>query len=318
MRDSRVNYIVVGTFTLLVLIGFLMSLAVLTGRTGAIDSYFTVFENIGGISTETQVLFQGDPVGQVEDIGPIRQDGRLKYQVELRVRRYWQIPEDSVVFLTTGLLAAVNVNIQGGTSQVVLQPGAEITSHEPADLFVALTHAAGDVTDLLDNTIKPLLKRIGDAVGIISQQIESVLSDDDVESVHQTLTNLEAASGDTTRLIAELRTTRQSFDLILANVNTASRDAAALIAELRTTRERVDIVLMKVETMIDENEENVDQSLADLRYSLDAIARHIDALSRNLEGTTRNMSEFSREIRHNPALLLRGKSPPDDADGAAP
>jgi len=39
------------------------------------------------------------------------------------------------------------------------------------------------------------------------------------------------------------------------------------------------------------------------------VSRNIDSITYNLEGTSRNMSEFSREIRENPGLLLGGNKP---------
>jgi phospholipid/cholesterol/gamma-HCH transport system substrate-binding protein len=38
----------------------------------------------------------------------------------------------------------------------------------------------------------------------------------------------------------------------------------------------------------------------------------MDSISANLETTTRNMSEFSRRIRDNPGVLLRGQGGSDD------
>jgi phospholipid/cholesterol/gamma-HCH transport system substrate-binding protein len=42
------------------------------------------------------------------------------------------------------------------------------------------------------------------------------------------------------------------------------------------------------------------------------VAQHIDAVAQNLEGTSRNMAEFSRRLKANPGLLLRGGRPETD------
>ena len=50
MQEARVNYLWVGGFVLVAGVLFFTALAVLAGRTGATDSYHTVFERVTGIS----------------------------------------------------------------------------------------------------------------------------------------------------------------------------------------------------------------------------------------------------------------------------
>jgi phospholipid/cholesterol/gamma-HCH transport system substrate-binding protein len=288
MRDSRINYVVVGLFTIFIIGAFVTSIAMLTGRTGAMEPYFTVFTSVPGIARGTQVLFQGHPVGRVDAIEPTMREGRQRYRVDLSMPAGWQIPADSVAFLTTGLLAAVNVNIDGGEAEAILEPGGEIPSQEAADIFATLTGVAGTVDELMDNDVRPLLNSLQNQVERVGGRVGMLLSDENVQGVSRIVTNLDEAS----------------------------TDAVGLVAELRITREQVTEVVAKLDDMVARNEDNMDQAFLDLRYSLDSVARHIDAVGRNLEGASRNMSDFSREIRTNPALLLRGKPPPDDANGA--
>jgi phospholipid/cholesterol/gamma-HCH transport system substrate-binding protein len=42
-----------------------------------------------------------------------------------------------------------------------------------------------------------------------------------------------------------------------------------------------------------------------------AISRRIDSITGDLESTTRNMNEFSRQIRENPGVLVRGRETSD-------
>jgi phospholipid/cholesterol/gamma-HCH transport system substrate-binding protein len=60
--------------------------------------------------------------------------------------------------------------------------------------------------------------------------------------------------------------------------------------------------------MVSENDEEVNQAVSDLRSSLRTVAQHVGTIVYNLESTARNMNEFSREIRENPGLILRGSA----------
>ena len=53
-------------------------------------------------------------------------------------------------------------------------------------------------------------------------------------------------------------------------------------------------------------------AIRDLRHTLAAISRRIDSITSDLETTTRNVSEFSRQIRENPGVLVRGRETDDD------
>jgi len=297
MRDNRVNYVVVGSFTLIVLVGLVVSIALLTGRTGATDSYFTVLRSVPGIARGTQVLFQGYPVGNVDRISPLRREGELGYRVDLSVQKGWGIPADSLVYLTMGLLAAVNVNIDGGESQSLLEPGSEIGSRETSDIVETLTDVAGDanhlmsqVDSLLETKVKPLVVTVTEEIRLLSERLAALLSEENVEHVSRTV----------------------------ANFDEASLEASQLVQELRATRRAADAMIARLDSLADKNEENVDRILLDLRHALESIARHIDNVNRNLEVTSRNMNEFSREIRANPALLLRGRPPAEDPHGERP
>lgn len=301
MRDSRVNYIVVGGFVLTMLVVAAVTIAFLQGLGGATDSYYTVFGEVPGLSKGTRVHYQGYAIGQVDDIVPIRPDGEQRFRVDLSIRRGWRIPTDSVVVLNAGLLASANLDIRQGSSRDALTPGSEIPSQPPADIFRAFSGLAGQVAAIMEDDVQPILTNLSDRVpGIVAN----------VESFSERLSE----TGDRITEIVDEENVA-SLDRIVDNAESTSANLADLSGELRVTRRELDELLSRIDTVIAENRDEVDESLADLRYALAAIARSVDSLVQNLSGTTRNMNEFSRQIRANPGVLLRGASPPADDDG---
>ena len=61
MKSSRVNYIIVGSFTLAMVTGIVVSVMLLTGRTGATDDYFTTYEDATGLKFGSKVFYMGYP-----------------------------------------------------------------------------------------------------------------------------------------------------------------------------------------------------------------------------------------------------------------
>jgi len=300
VRDKRRNYVVVGGFVLAVVAGLVVSIALLTGRTGATDTYSARFDDVGGVKFGTQVLYQGFQVGQVESIEPV--EGDRRFRLALSVKQGWPIDRDARVRIdASGLISAVVLDIHGGGSPELLPPGSEIASREQADVFAVLTGVAEELTDLMDEAVRPVLDTVG-------KEVPALLT-----SVAELAQKMNEAGDRVNALLAPGNVERVGN--VLRNAESVSGDLAALTADLGETRQRLDRVMDTLEGLVAENQGDVSQAVRDLQYSLESVARRIDAVTYNLDATSRNMNEFSRQIRGNPALLLRGGAPPDDADG---
>jgi phospholipid/cholesterol/gamma-HCH transport system substrate-binding protein len=290
MRDDQRNYAIVGAFVIAMTAGLVVWIAVLAGRTGATDDYHVHFANVMGLSSGTQVLYQGYPVGMIEDIRSTVREGRQVFRLDLGLQRGWRIPEDSVATIAaSGLLSAVVVNVRAGASETPLEPGSEISSVEAPDLFAAMSSVAEDVGELIGEGGPEIIADLEAFTAKLNEtlaRIDGFLSEENERRIEDTLENLESTS--------------VSF--------------AAVSGELEQTRLRVDELLDSVNGMVEENRRPVGQAAVDLHESLESVSRHIEAIAYNLEVTTRNMNEFSRQIRENPGLILRGRASGDAAD----
>jgi phospholipid/cholesterol/gamma-HCH transport system substrate-binding protein len=160
-----------------------------------------------------------------------------------------------------------------------------------------MSSVAGDLGELIQEGLKPMLQTLSEGgPGIVTDlkaftgklnetmaQIDVFLSEENVQRIESILVNLESTSG--------------SF--------------AAVSGELEQTRIRVDELLELVNVVVEENRRPVGDAVADLQESLESVSRHIEAVAHHLEVTTRNMNEFSRQIRENPGVIIRGRSSDD-------
>jgi len=276
-------------------------IAVLAGRTGATDDYHVHFANVMGLSSGTQVLYQGYPVGMIEDIRPMVREGRQVFRLDLSVERGWPIPEDSVATITaSGLLSAVVINVEAGASETLLEPGSEISSVEAPDLFAAMSSVAEDMGELIEGSLKPMLDALGEGGPEIIADLEAFTA-----KLNETLAKIDGfLSEENARRIEDT----------LENLESTSVSFAAVSGELEQTRLRVDELLDSVNGMVEENRRPVGQAVVDLHESLESVSRHIEAIAYHLEVTTRNMNEFSRQIRENPSVIIRGRASGGEAD----
>jgi len=328
MRDNRINYIVVGAFVLAMVGALVVSLALLAGRTGATDAYFTVYDNVSGVAVGTQVLYEGFKIGQVEDIEPLPRDGKTRFRVVLGVREGWRIPSDSVAQVAaSGLLSAVAIDIRGGTSPQMLAPGAEVPAGASGNMFAVVTDVANEVSDLSQNALKPLLATLNQqlaAFGVILEDQAPELMAKLVAVATDLAAKTPAISENVQRFSHELTHTGQQLNKVLSDGNVRRIDDilegldrttagfARLAGDLEGSRKLVDQVLVNLDGLIVENKPSVASSLRDLRHTMQTVAQSIDTVTGDLEGTTRNMNEFSRQIRQNPGVLLGGAAPSDE------
>ncbi len=105
MRDDTRNYIVVGTFVLAMGVALILWIALLSGGTGATDSYSMRYANVTGLDEGTQILYEGYPVGLIEQVSRVSDERDPHFRVDVAIQRGWRIPDDSVAEIkASGLL----------------------------------------------------------------------------------------------------------------------------------------------------------------------------------------------------------------------
>jgi phospholipid/cholesterol/gamma-HCH transport system substrate-binding protein len=312
MRDNRINYVMVGSFVLAMIVVLVVVIAVVSGRSGATDTYYADYDNVAGLKHGTKVLYEGFGIGQVEDIEPQQELGKLSFKVRLSVTHGWRIPDDSVARIAaSGLLAAVALDIKGGSSPTALSPGSDIKSQSGGNLFAAMADIASQVS-VIGRSGLPMLAALNHAISAVAPMLEEkapqllenlvTLSGDLAEKTPRISTNVEQATQGLNRVLRDDNT--RKVDDIIGNADRTAANLADLTGSLQSSKAKVDQLLATLDRMASSNSDTVNQSLRDLRYTLQAVARNIDSVTYNLEGTARNMNEFSRQIRQDPGVLL--------------
>lgn len=336
MRSSKINYLIVGLFVLAMIGALVTTVAMLTGRTGAVDNYYTYYANVTGIKFGTQVVYEGYPIGQVEQVTPEEKDGRMQFRVDFSVIEGWRIPKDSVGEIAApGLLAAVTISIKAGNDKVPLNPGEMIISKERSDVFAVVSGVAGQLGDLMDTNIKPLLDNLNTAISSINGIIEKegLGLFEDARKVTKDLSELVAFMAGRVPKIADnieefasrmneisnelgnliTPVNREKIESVIAGMEEASKKVDTVLESLNGLLGDVGDLLGDVGELVLKEDGDVRQTLADTRYIVQSVSRHIDSINQNMEAAARNMYEFTRQIRQNPSLLLGGEAPKDQS-----
>jgi phospholipid/cholesterol/gamma-HCH transport system substrate-binding protein len=328
MRSHFINYTTVGVFVAAMIVALLWALAQISGRTGPTDSYSILMDSVTDIDYGTLVRYQGFKIGQVEKIQPEWADGKYRFRVIVSVDEGWKFPADSIARISaSSFLAAKTVEVSAGKSADLVKVGGEILGGPPADAFSLMAQVAGQIGDLSENSLKPLIQNVDDIIKRLGNNTDANL-EELFSSLQAIAKNVQdqtpKITGDISTFTTQMNATLlqadrflddrnlESVRAILANTDKATRDASTAAAEVKTLGQKLEHLADQVNDMIGDNRKNVDKSLANLEYILRSVSQNIDSITRNIDGTARNMSEFSRLIRQNPGLLLNGGPPAAD------
>ena len=327
MRNHFINYTTVGVFVAAMIVALLWALAQISGRTGPSDGYEIVMDAVTDIDYGTLVRYEGYKIGQVERIEP-EWNGKYQFRVFVSVEKDWKFPADSIARISaSSFLAGKTVEVFSGKSTQLVAVGGEIQSGPPADAFSLMAQVAGQIGDLSENSLKPLIQHVDEIILKVGNNTDANLNElfDSLQAIANEVQNKTPKITDdistfTTQMNATLLQADKFLDdqnlqqvrTILANTEKATKDASVAAAEVKALSGKLQNLADQVNDMIGDNRKNVDKSLANLEYILRSVAQNINSITRNIDGTARNMSEFSRLIRQNPGLLLNGGSPEAD------
>jgi phospholipid/cholesterol/gamma-HCH transport system substrate-binding protein len=301
LRDERRNYLVAGSFVVAMLAALLVWIALLSDFRGATDRYYVVYERVAGLDAGTEIFFDGYPVGQIDEITPVDTEDGRRFRVDLRIEHDWPVPKDSRARVLVGLFSRPLIDIAGGSSETPIEPGGEIPGEEGADVFAEVGSVAVRIREIAE-WLGPLVEKASKDAPAILANLESLTAE------------LDRAADQLGVLLAPENVTRVARTL--EGVEATAGNLSEATDELAATRARIDGLLESLSELVDGERGEVSRAARDLNHSLSAVARHIDAIAADLETSSRNLAEFTRQLREDPGLFVRGRARADE--GAAP
>ena len=212
--EVRANYILVGTFTILGILGilwFTLWASKSDTRMEMQEFDVAITDSVSGLGLNSDVLFSGIRVGQVADI---KISSRTPGEVVVRVaiRSDTPVRENSIASLESrGLTGLSVISISGGTegsNLIKLKNGQVGTLEYRPSPFAAFKQY---VPHTLENMVKVLLR------------LDEVLSDKNLAAISDSLVAVQT-------ITTTVANRAESLDAILRNTEIASKNIAALTA----------------------------------------------------------------------------------------
>jgi phospholipid/cholesterol/gamma-HCH transport system substrate-binding protein len=261
--ETKANYVLIGAFTLAVFV-FILLFALWAANYASqkqwreYDVIFT--ESVTGLSEGNAVQYNGIAVGTVQNLSLMPNDPR---QVVARIRLQADTPVkvDTRAKLTlTGLTGTTIIQLTGGS------PGA------------APLRATADREVPVIPTSPSALQNIAATADRIVARVDEILSEENVESVSNTLKNLETVS---------------------SALALQERDLAEMVVAARSAAQRLESTLATTESAVQRIDSEVIDQLPGMVAKLEAALGELESASRNanalVEENRGPIADFTQE-----------------------
>jgi phospholipid/cholesterol/gamma-HCH transport system substrate-binding protein len=279
--ETKANYVAVGAFVLICMLGVVVTLLWLAGAqySQEYEYYQTSFKGpVTGLGNGTTVRFNGIEVGRVTELefdpnDPQRVIATLQMKPDLHIRQ-----DSRASIESQGLTGGSYVEVSGGTKgspELVKQPGQKYPRIE----------SKPSTLELLEQSAPELFDKLNRA----ADKINKLLSDENVKSFSGILSNMDATTANLKQITGPVAKRGKEIDAAIVNLSQASRELTPMLASANTS-------VLKFGKLADD---------ADAVIKGNAI-QQIDDLLRETRALVASLTRLSNGLDRTPTKLLFG------------
>ena len=300
--ETKVNYAAVGLFVI-VLVAALVATVLWIASGGAFQKHYDHYlaieeESVAGLNLNAAVKFNGVDVGKVHDIRLDPADPN-KVTLEFAIERGTPIKTDTVAVLKTqGLTGIAYVELSGSTA------AAPPLRAAPGERYPVI-RTTPSLAARLENVLSTALAKLDTT----SNNINALLSVENLESVKSTLANLsavtQAVAARKDALNAGIASAAQTFD----NTARATADLSPLIERIGRSADALEKMGNEAALASANAGKTVDSVGADIkRFTADSLPE-VQRLLVEMSVLATSLRRLSEKIEGSPGGLLMGRRP---------
>jgi phospholipid/cholesterol/gamma-HCH transport system substrate-binding protein len=286
--ETKANYVAVGAFVLICVIGLVVTLLWLAGAQYSQEYayYQTIFKgSVSGLGKGTLTRYNGIEVGRVTDLTFDPNDPQSVI-VTLQVQPGLNIREDSVASIASqGLTGGSYVEIKGGTKNSPL-----LVAHE-GQRYPVIPSKVSTLQQLEQSAPEVVAK-----LNVAASRINDLLRDENRVAVAHTLSNLDVLTTTLAARSGEIDATIRQANAAVANLDKASRDFQPTMDHVNDTIETANGTLKKYGKVADD---------ADAFINGEGLAQLSDLIG-EMRRTVANLNQLSAQLNKEPTKLLFG------------
>lgn len=294
--ETKANYVLIGAFTVLGVLGllglFIWFAKIEVDRQYA--QYDVLFESVSGLGLAADVRYNGLSVGRVIDLA-LDADDPSKVRVRVELSAETPVKTDTVAQLNSqGVTGVAFVALDGGSRDAPLLRGVGDPAEIPVirsemSVVQALTESAPDLMD--------------EAVAVV-RELRTFLGEENRLAVSNLLQNLERASGQLDKALADFSDISQTVSEGTAQISKFTGRLEDIGVAVQTTLQTTEETLEVAKNAIAEAETTLRTataalSMAETTFS-DAdtfIKEQVPLIAEDLSAAIRSIDAASNEVR---------------------
>ncbi len=216
-----------------------------------VNEYYTIYENIDGLTVSNPVLLSGLPVGRVSEI-EIMQDQNDIIKVYFELRDDITLGEQSVALLSTDLLGSQTIVIQRNEVKQPVETGSEINGEIKLPLTEQIQQQAYPVLQTLDSVgkhINGILENLDNNQAVINDILENVrVTTNSLSKISEKQSKINALIDDFKVISGTLSDKKNGLPALLSKANGVADSLNAL--EIGRIVHRLDTTLINVNSLL--------------------------------------------------------------------
>jgi phospholipid/cholesterol/gamma-HCH transport system substrate-binding protein len=327
----------VGLFVLIAGAILFGTMLVLSGGVGnATVPHQTYFKYAGGIQPGAPVRYGGLAVGKVTQVR-VDPGNSTRIEIRITVEKAAPLKVDSVAKITTlGPLTDNYIEVSTGSEHAApAPPGSTLQSSEAFGL-PQLADAAQTMVPEVQAALQKLNQNL-DGLQVTLTRANDLLNDRNRANIASSLSGISQTVAEARPKVTDsldnlnglLADARPKVSASLANVQQLTAKFAPLLDDLKTTTARANDTLAHVDSTLMENRADIRSSVTGLKdtvaksavlldqlsQTLDQNSDNIDGLLENIRLTTVNLRVLTDTLARSPGSLLRGVKTTDRQPG---
>ncbi|MBS0351376.1 MAG: MCE family protein [Proteobacteria bacterium] len=291
--DYKANYAVVGFFLIVLFAGLVTGFVWLSNYSNRAEfkNYLVYVQGgVVGLTIDSPIFFNGVKVGSVDKIELDEANPQL-VKLHLKIKQDVPITKSTVATLIPqGITGLVYVGLS------VKSPNAPLLTAENGQELPVITYEKPLITQVTE-VLPDLTKNLGD----IAEGIKKALTDQNMNNLAEMLNHLNSITRDLDQQTENFNSSMKSLQVFLQNGAKASQRFEDTISTAQQAADQ----LKKTSNKISLSVNTLNQQMMP----------GAEELIRKMNDTSSNLQQITQDLKSNPSILIRGKTPSPPGPG---
>ncbi len=247
------------------------------------NSYYAIYDNIGGLTVSNPIIVSGYQVGQVENISFTNEH---KLLVKIHIQKDFNIPLGSIAKVySSDLMGSKAIEIIPSQNENLHKEGDTLSSSIEQELIEQISDGVFPIKNKAEN----IMTKFDSLLTVLTSTKSKYFIGNSLSNIHSTTESLNRAFVDLESLVRNLNRNNEKINSILSNLKNVSDSIA--MSEIKETIANANKSLFQIDSLLNKVN-NGEGSIGKLINN--------DSLYINLENASMNLNLLLEDVKKNP------------------